>query len=113
MLIRLVGRLADIPQDAMLPYLQANILSTLYIVQAALPYLRSTGGRVVVVSSGASTGDYAAWGLYSMSKAAQNSLVRTLASEEKSNGVAFFAIRPGKVDVGHLSFSIVKRADIA
>jgi len=34
-----------------------------------------------------------------MSKAAQNSLVRTLATEEKANGVSVFAVRPGVVDV--------------
>jgi NAD(P)-dependent dehydrogenase (short-subunit alcohol dehydrogenase family) len=34
-----------------------------------------------------------------MSKAAQNSLVRTLAVEEKANGISVFAVRPGVVDV--------------
>lgn len=34
-----------------------------------------------------------------MSKAAQNSFVRTLAVEEKANGVSVFAVRPGVVDV--------------
>jgi NAD(P)-dependent dehydrogenase (short-subunit alcohol dehydrogenase family) len=98
----LAGRLADISQDALVPYLQINILSTIYIIQAALPHLRKEGGRVVVVSSGAATGAYGAWGLYSMSKAAQNSLIRTLAIEEKANGVSAFAVRPGVVDVSPL-----------
>jgi NAD(P)-dependent dehydrogenase (short-subunit alcohol dehydrogenase family) len=92
----------------MMPYMQINVLSTLYIVQAALPHLRGKkgdqAGRAVVVSSGASSTGYIAWGLYSMSKAAQNSLVRTLAEEEKANGVAFYAIRPGVVDVSTLLF---------
>jgi NAD(P)-dependent dehydrogenase (short-subunit alcohol dehydrogenase family) len=77
------------------------------MIQAALPYLRSQdgsqGGRVVVTSSGASSGEYAGLGLYCMSKAAQNSLVRTLAEEEKGNGVSIFAVKPGVVDV---SFSV-------
>jgi len=79
--------------------MQINVLSTIYIIQAALPHLRKQAGRVVVTSSGASTGAYGAWGLYSMSKAAQNSFVRTLAVEEKANGVSVFAVRPGVVDV--------------
>lgn len=94
------GRLADLPQDALVPYIQANILSTIYLVQAALPHLRKEEqSRVVVVSSGASTGGYAAWGLYSMAKAAQNSLVRTLGCEEQANGVSFYSVRPGVIDV--------------
>lgn len=97
------GRIADLPQDALVPFIQANILSTIYLVQVALPHLRKEQqSRVVVVSSGASTGNYAAWGLYSMSKAAQNSLVRTLGSEEQANGVSFYAMRPGVIDVSAL-----------
>lgn len=97
----MLGRLGDVSQDALVPFVQANIFSTVYLVQAALPYLRNRDQqtRVVVVSSGASTGGYVAWGLYSMSKAAQNSLVRTLGAEEKENGVSFYAVRPGLVDV--------------
>lgn len=87
--------------------MQINVLSTIYIVQAAIPHLRKQGGRVVVVSSGAATGAYGAWGLYSMSKAAQNSLVRTLAVEEKGNGISFYAVRPGVVDVS-FSHSFLK-----
>jgi len=83
----------------LVPYSQINIFSTIYVLQAAIPHLRKEGGRVVVTSSGAATGGYGAWGLYSMSKAAQNSLVRTLAVEEKANGISVFAVRPGVVDV--------------
>jgi NAD(P)-dependent dehydrogenase (short-subunit alcohol dehydrogenase family) len=95
------GRLGDLPQETFMPFVQANLFSMLYLVQAALPHLRKNEAlsRVVVVSSGASTGAYAAWGLYSMAKAAQNSMVRTLALEEKGNAVSFYAVRPGVIDV--------------
>lgn len=35
-----------------------------------------------------------------MAKAGMNSLARTVASEEKENGVAIWSVRPGMVNVG-------------
>lgn len=96
-----LGRLGDFPLDALVPHVQINIFSTLYLVQAALPHFRNRDSinRVVVVSSGASQTAYAGWGMYCMAKAAQNSLVKTLALEEKGNGVLAYAVRPGVIDV--------------
>jgi NAD(P)-dependent dehydrogenase (short-subunit alcohol dehydrogenase family) len=79
--------------------MQINVFSIIYMVQAALPYLRIQGGRVVATSSGASSGEFAGLGLYGMTKAAQNCLVRTLAEEEKGNNVFAFAVMPGMIDV--------------
>lgn len=102
------GKLADVPLDALVPSLQVNLLSALYLLQPALPHLRasasSTGqpSRVVFVSSGAASTGYQAWGMYSMNKAGLNSFARTLATEERASNVAFYAVRPGVVDVsGH------------
>jgi NAD(P)-dependent dehydrogenase (short-subunit alcohol dehydrogenase family) len=103
-----IGKLADVPLSALAPYVQTNLLSTIFLIQAALPHLRRNGsssagssdaGRIVLVSSGASSTGYVGWGLYSMVKAAGNSLCRTLAAEEKGNGVAVWSIRPGVVNV--------------
>ncbi|KAF7332073.1 Short-chain dehydrogenase/reductase family protein [Mycena kentingensis (nom. inval.)] len=52
--------------------------------------------RVIFVSSGASVKGTAAWGPYNASKAAMNSLCRTLAQEEPD--VVSVAVRPGMVD---------------
>lgn len=84
--------------------IETNVLSLLYLLKPALPHLRRSGrsagtSRVVFVSSGASTGAYQGWGMYCVAKAAMNSLCRTLAVEEKENGVACWAVRPGVVDV--------------
>jgi NAD(P)-dependent dehydrogenase (short-subunit alcohol dehydrogenase family) len=77
-------------------YVSTNLLSTLYMVQPSIAHLRASSGRVVLVSSGASTRGYTSWGLYSMAKAGMNSIARTLANEEK--GLSVWAIRPGLVD---------------
>lgn len=99
------GKLSELPLDALAPSLETNLLSVLYLVQPAIPYLRKSAtaaspSRVILVSSGASVGAYQAWGMYSLAKAGMNSLARTLAAEEKEGNVAFLAIRPGVVDVG-------------
>ncbi|KAM0787933.1 hypothetical protein ACM66B_006138 [Microbotryomycetes sp. NB124-2] len=80
-----------------------NFFSLVSLVQHALPHLReskqSSGdvtGRIIMVSSGAATGGVAGWGPYSASKAAMNSLVRTLGNEESS--IVSVAVRPGVVD---------------
>ena len=42
-----------------------------------------------------------------MVKAGMNSLCRTLAAEEKDNGVGVWAVRPGMIDVRPLSFHLM------
>ncbi|KLO18014.1 short-chain dehydrogenase [Schizopora paradoxa] len=75
-----------------------NFFSLVYTIQAALPALKESanGGRIVFVSSGAAVGNVANWGPYNASKAAMNSLCRTLAQEEPE--VVCVALRPGMVD---------------
>ncbi|EIW68250.1 hypothetical protein TREMEDRAFT_57259 [Tremella mesenterica DSM 1558] len=91
-------KLADLPQSIMPEYVQTNLLSILYLIQPALPYLRISKGKIVMVSSGAAVKGNQTWGLYSMVKAGMNSLCRTLGSEEKVNGVGVWSVRPGMVD---------------
>jgi len=73
-----------------------NFFSVVGLLKAAVPHLRKTSGRVIFVSSGASTTVYPAWGAYSATKAAMNSLCRTLAYEEPT--ITSIAIQPGVVD---------------
>ena len=73
-----------------------NLFGPLYMIQAALPALRRSHGRVVNVSSGAATIPLAGAGAYCASKAALNHLTSVLAAEEPS--VTAVAVRPGVVD---------------
>ncbi|GAA5923880.1 uncharacterized protein JCM15063_005489 [Sporobolomyces koalae] len=84
-----------------------NFFSLVSIVGHALPHLASTEGksldpdaeahgRIIMVSSGAATGGVQSWGPYSASKAALNSLVRTLGNEQDK--VVSVAVRPGVVE---------------
>jgi NAD(P)-dependent dehydrogenase (short-subunit alcohol dehydrogenase family) len=65
-------------------------------IQEALPHLRKSHGRIVLVSSGAAVKAYPSWGAYGASKAALNHLVITLQAEEPE--VTTIALRPGVVD---------------
>jgi len=69
---------------------------------------------VILVSSGAAVGGVAGWGAYNASKAALNSLGRTLASEEED--LVVVSVRPGVVgtemqekirEIGKSSFSLI------
>ncbi|EJU06080.1 NADP-binding protein [Dacryopinax primogenitus] len=53
-----------------------NLFSVINTLVPAIPALRANEGRVVLVSSGAATGNTAGWGSYNASKAALNSLCR-------------------------------------
>ncbi|GAA6048141.1 hypothetical protein JCM3770_003681 [Rhodotorula araucariae] len=84
-----------------------NFFALVAILAYAIPHLRSregkTGladgepaGRVVLVSSGAATGGTTGWAAYNASKAAMNSLGRTLGAEEAD--IVTVAVRPGTPD---------------
>jgi len=83
-----------------------NFFSLVTMLQAAIPHLRKSHGKVIFVSSGAATGNYSAWGAYNTSKAALNSLCRTVANEEQD--ITFVAVRPG-VLVGDMQDQIVAK----
>ncbi|KAI0268241.1 short-chain dehydrogenase [Gloeopeniophorella convolvens] len=89
----------DTSLDAWRTHFDVNVFSLVTALKAAVPSLRESpnGGKVIFVSSGAATGGIGGWGPYSASKAAMNSLNRTLATEEKGKIVSV-AVRPGKVD---------------
>ncbi|KAI0397670.1 short-chain dehydrogenase [Xylariaceae sp. FL0594] len=73
-----------------------NVFGPVALVKEAIPELRKTHGRVVLISSGAAKGAVAGWGAYGTSKAAIDHMCAHLAVEEPS--IVSLAISPGKVD---------------
>ncbi|GAA6015661.1 hypothetical protein JCM8202_001066 [Rhodotorula sphaerocarpa] len=93
--------------DGVKELFEVNFFSLVSIVAHALPHLRqregkeglasgAPAGRIVLVSSGAATGGVTGWAAYNASKAAMNSLGRTLGNEEKD--VVTVSVRPGTPD---------------
>lgn len=64
--------------------------------KAALPHLRESKGRIILVSSGAAATGYFGWGLYGSTKASINHLALTLNKEEPE--VTTISVQPGMVD---------------
>ncbi|RKP12719.1 hypothetical protein BJ684DRAFT_20757 [Piptocephalis cylindrospora] len=93
-----IERVADVSVQAWKHVFDVNVFSILDLTQRALPLLRTSGGRVLVVSSGAATHAYTGWSSYSASKAAANMLVQSIAAEEPR--ITALAIRPGVLDTG-------------
>ncbi|KAI0101397.1 short-chain dehydrogenase [Nemania sp. FL0031] len=73
-----------------------NVFSAVALVKEAIPELRKSHGRVIFISSGASSHAYVGWGSYGTSKAALNHLCAHLAVEEPS--ITTVTVSPGKVD---------------
>lgn len=87
---------SSIGLDAWHKHFDINFFSLVTAVRAALPALKRSEGRIIFVSSGAAIKGTPTWGPYNASKAALNSLCRTLSEEEPT--VTSIALRPGVVD---------------
>lgn len=76
-----------------------NFNSLFYLLRAAIPALRrSGGGRLVAIGSRAAVDPGPGVGAYSASKAAMVSLVRTVAGENQDAGLRANVILPGTID---------------
>jgi NAD(P)-dependent dehydrogenase (short-subunit alcohol dehydrogenase family) len=86
-------RVQALPLDTYRRILDVNVVAPLALVQAALPLLRATGGRVINVTSDAGVEAYETWGGYGSSKAALEQLSNVLAAEEP--GLRVYWVDPG------------------
>ncbi len=76
-----------------------NLTSVFQCLQAIVPTMRDRGqGTIINVASIAGHQTFPDWGAYSASKAALISLSKTLAAEEKANGIRITVISPGAVN---------------
>ncbi|CAN9100451.1 unnamed protein product [Alternaria alternata] len=91
-----VKKVADTSAEEWRKGFDVNVFSAVGLIQAALPSLRKTQGRILLTSSGAATSAYQGWGCYGAGKAVLNHLALTLSVEEPS--VTTISIRPGVVD---------------
>jgi len=79
--------------------LDLNLNSAFYLLRAAIPQLRkSGGGRLIAIGSRAALEPGPGVGAYSASKAALVSLIRTAALENKDSGMTANTILPGTID---------------
>jgi len=92
------GSMDGIEDEQFRKVLDNNILSNHWLMQLALPDMRSKGdGAIVVISSIGGLRGSATIGAYNVSKAADFQLVRNYAVENGQHGVRINAIAPGLV----------------
>ena len=78
-----------------------NLTANWRLIRSLDPLLqRSAAGRAVFVSSGTSSGQYAYWGPYAVSKAGLEALARTYAAEVASTSIRVNIINPGPIATG-------------
>ena len=92
-LLHLVGgwtggkTLVETPSEDMQNMLDQHLWTTFYMTQAFLPQLNQNGwGRVIIISSPVAVRPTAKMGAYAIAKAAEETLLLTIAQEAKDNG---------------------------
>lgn len=85
--------LADYDLAELQAVFATNAVAQLGLIQAALPVIRASGGRILAVTSDAAVEGYPGWGGYGASKAALDQMIRVLAAEEPALRV--YSVDPG------------------
>jgi len=97
--VNVLQRIETLDASAMQAMLQVNLISPVRLTQAFLPGMKERGwGRVLCVSSIFSLVTKEKRAAYSMTKAALNAFVRSLAVEYGPSGILANALCPGYVD---------------
>lgn len=93
------GTVMDTPLSDWQRVIDLNLTSALQCIQAILPMMRDRGeGTIINVSSIAGIQVFPGWGAYCVSKFGLMALSKTLAAEERANGIRVTAICPGSVN---------------
>lgn len=96
--LTVIKPVADTESDEWRREIERNAGTTYHVCRAVLPLLRERGGAIVNFAAVAGQRAAANLGAYSASKAAVIALTRSLALEERSNGVRVNAIAPAMID---------------
>ena len=80
--------------------MEVNLFGTDRVVRAALPHLRESHGRIVLVSSVAAVAAIPFQTWYSVSKSAINAYALALRNEMRPFGVTVTAVMPGDISTG-------------
>ena len=88
----------QISQDECRDQLNCNFISSLLLIQGAVPHMRTAGwGRVVTIGSVQEVKPHPDMLVYSASKAAQTTLMRSLALQLAKDGITVNNVAPGVI----------------
>lgn len=97
--IAYIGTLSETPLADWREVIDLNLTSVWQCILGILPSMRDrSDGTIINVASIAGKQPFPEWGAYSISKAGLIALSKTLAAEERANGIRVTAICPGAVN---------------
>jgi len=97
-LIEPIARLADSDPETWGVVIDVNVKGVYHGLRAAIPEMLKTGGGTIInISSGAATGALEGWSHYCSSKAAVLSLTRCADKEYGRQGIRIMGLSPGTV----------------
>lgn len=89
------GAVEELSEQEVRDQIETNLLGTLWVTQAALPFLREQGsGHIIQVSSISGVNAFPLLGMYSASKWATEGLSQSLAQEVKPMGIYVTLVEP-------------------
>jgi 3-oxoacyl-[acyl-carrier protein] reductase len=87
--------------------IRTNLYGPFHLVQAVLPHMRTRKkGNIVNISSNVTRRFPAAYGAYTVSKSALDTMTRILSKEEGPNGIRVNAVAPGPIRTDMLAESL-------
>jgi NAD(P)-dependent dehydrogenase (short-subunit alcohol dehydrogenase family) len=108
------GAIKELDIDAVRLQMETNVLGTLSLIQAALPFLRAQGsGHILPVASVAGIVAFPTGGIYSASKFAVVAMGEALAQEVAPLGIKVTIIEPGPFATDFMGPSLQSSAPIA
>lgn len=88
----------EIPTEEMYQQLNCNFISSLLLIQAAVPYMKEKKwGRIITIGSVQEAKPHPDMLIYSASKAAQTNMMRSLALQLASDGITVNNVAPGVI----------------
>lgn len=90
--------LEEVTEEAYDEMMNTNVKGSIFVIQAALPFLKKTKGSVVTVASDAGLQGNVACSIYGATKGAIVSFTKSLALEMGVHNVRVNAVCPGDVD---------------
>lgn len=94
-----IGRVEEVDWDDWVQAIQVNLLGTVLMCRAVIPFLRSHGyGKIINLSGGGATAPLPRFSAYAASKAAVVRLTETLSEELREDHIDVNAIAPGALN---------------
>lgn len=100
--------LSDVTEEAFDEMFGTNVKGTVFLCQAALPYIRKAKGSIVTVSSDAGLQGNVACSVYGASKGAIVTFTKSLSLEMAPHGVRVNCVCPGDVDTSLVAKQIAR-----